>query len=235
MTDVDTAIATSLTSEPEHPTAVHIPIQLIQLHVPIDAETAFEFSSASSGDRHAGALPSCLQGLRLLRMGPGVFDGLLHSDGLPFAMGHCWYDGLGVLHDFQFSYASQPSSHTATPMLSYRSRSLADHIARTVRATPRLQWLELGFGTKPPGGPRSMAKKIYDVIISIFRPVLDPVTKRPPHPNVPIILQYIGSRGLSARTDGSISLRVLLDNMESMVEIEEGGDGGGGGREERMT
>lgn len=225
VTVVDTAIAASLTSEPEHPMTVHIPIQL---HVPVDAEPMFEFVSASSGNRHPGVLPSCLQGLRLLRMGPGVFDGLLHSDGLPFAVGH-WYDGLGVLHDFQFSY-------TATPMLSYRSRSLADHITRTVRATPRWQWLELSFGSKGSGGPRSMAKKIHDLVISILRPTLDPVTKRPPHPNVPILLQHVGPRGLSARTDASISLRVLLDSMDSMAEKEEGGNGdGGGGGEGRMA
>lgn len=225
-TVVDTAIAASLTSEPEHPIAVLIPIQL---HVPVDTETMSKFPFVSSGNKHAGVLPSCLQGLRLLRMGAGVFDGLLHSDGLPFAVAH-WYDGLGVLHDFQFSY-------TGTPIVSYRSRSLAEHIMRTVRATPRWQWLELSFGTKPPGDPRSMVKKIYDAIISMLRPALDPVTKHPPHANIPILLQHVGNRGLSARTDASMSVCVLLDDMNSKVEEEEVGTGEGkGGRgEENMA
>lgn len=203
-----TAIRAAMSSQAELPNAVYIPVEI---HSP--SATSIE------DDLTTDKLPECLYGLRLLRMGPGIFDGLTHSDGQPFEVGH-WFDGLCLLHDFTFLPQSSSSS-SARPTLRYRSRSLAKHVERTIEATPRWRWLEMSFGSPPllltprggsNGGERSWLRKMSDAVLASVLPVIDPVTNSPLMPNIPILLQHVGSKGMSARTDGSISIQVLLND-----------------------
>lgn len=178
----DSAIAASLQTQPEHPDFVTVPL----LHPRGDTPAA----------RAAARL---LRGARLLRMGPGVFDGVAHPDGHPWWVGH-WFDGLSVIHEFSFS-SSEP------PTVRYRSRHLADHVARTARATPSWRFRELTFGPSSSGGHRrSAARKLADVALTLVAPATDPATGRPPQMNVSVLLQRVADRGLCVRTDGSVSL-----------------------------
>lgn len=223
-----TAIAAAMTSQAEHPDAVYIPVQL---HTTSPTpNTASNIITAYDGEEAPTihSLPPCLHGLRLLRMGPGIFDGLTHGDGQPFAVGH-WFDGLCLLHDFTFSSPSPSTSasmEVLQPTLRYRSRSLTKHVQRTIAATPRWRWVEMSFGSPPllaprtavagdmGGRERSWLRKLADAAVSTFWPVKDPVTNNPPMPNVPVLLQQVGDKGLSARSDGTISMQVLLNDKD---------------------
>lgn len=190
----DTAISASLQTEPEHPDFVTVPVRL----------HGTPWSS------------SFLDGIRLLRMGPGVFDGITHSDGQPWWVGH-WFDGLSVLHEFVFSSSSSSSASETATTMRCRSRYLAEQVARTVRATPSWRYRELTFGPSSSGSSkRSPPRKLADIMLSLALPATDPTTGKAPEANISVLLQRVGNNGLCARTDGSMCVTLDDDEQNGM-------------------
>lgn len=146
-----------------------------------------------------GKIPSYLSESTLYRVGPGRFE-VNHSDNSPHRLTH-WCDGFSLLHAFHIN--------AQTNSVKYRSRFLCDSMVRSIESTPIDKWADFAFGPADPC--RSLLGRFFALWTK--QPV-DPLTGRPPIPNVGVTVQPIPGKGLTVRTDANYNLALNEENLE---------------------
>ena len=145
-----------------------------------------------------GLLPSYLGKGTLYRNGPGRYE-ITHSDGKIRHVPH-WFDGYALLHQFAIDAVNNK--------VSYRSKFQSNGYIRSLESIPYDEYQEYTFGPS--------RKNLLGKMSQMWtKSLVDPVTGKPPFPNVNVTVQQIPEKGTVLRTDANLNLKLDEDALEA--------------------